>query len=99
MNKTVLASLETELNQSIEGDVLFDEMSRHIYSTDASLYQINPLGIVLPKTRNEIHKIIQIANKYGVPLLPRGGGTSLAGQTVLAGLVVDCSKSNPCSRG
>ncbi|MEE2822180.1 MAG: FAD-linked oxidase C-terminal domain-containing protein [Acidobacteriota bacterium] len=92
MNKTVLASLETELNQSIEGDVLFDEMSRHIYSTDASLYQINPLGIVLPKTRNEIHKIVQIANKHGVPLLPRGGGTSLAGQTVLAGLVVDCSK-------
>ena len=92
MDRTGLANLEAELSESIQGDVLFDEMSRHIYSTDASLYQIKPLGIVLPRTRDEVRRIVQIAAQHQVPLLPRGGGTSLAGQTVLAGLVVDCSK-------
>ncbi|MEE8348128.1 MAG: FAD-linked oxidase C-terminal domain-containing protein, partial [Acidobacteriota bacterium] len=87
-----VADLEAELSNSIQGDVLFDEMSRHIYSTDASLYQIKPLGIVLPRTRDDVRRIVQIAGQHQVPLLPRGGGTSLAGQTVLAGLVVDCSK-------
>jgi len=92
MDKARLADLEAELSDSIQGDVLFDEMSCHIYSTDASLYQIKPLGIVLPRSGDEIRRIVQIAGKHQVPLLPRGGGTSLAGQTVLAGLVVDCSK-------
>jgi len=92
MDKARLANLEAELNESIQGDVLFDEMSCHIYSTDASLYQIKPMGIVLPRSGDEIRRIVQIASKHQVPLLPRGGGTSLAGQTVLAGLVVDCSK-------
>ncbi|MDA2935067.1 FAD-binding protein, partial [Acidobacteria bacterium AH-259-D05] len=92
MDKTQVARFEEELRQSIKGDVLFDEMSRLMYSTDASLYQIKPLGVVLPQTREEIFQTIQIAVKYQVPLLPRGGGTSLAGQTVLDGLVVDCSK-------
>ncbi len=76
----------------VEGEVLFDEMSRLIYSTDASLYQIKPLGIILPRSDQGIMETIRIAASYGVPVLPRGGGTSLAGQTVLAGLVVDCSK-------
>jgi FAD/FMN-containing dehydrogenase/Fe-S oxidoreductase len=67
-------------------------MSRLIYSTDASLYQIKPVGVILPRSDREILETIRIAAKYGVPVLPRGGGTSLAGQTVLAGLVVDCSK-------
>ena len=92
MDETRLASFEAELRGSIKGDVLFDEMSRLIYSTDASLYQIKPLGVVLPQTRREVLQTIRLAVKYQVPMLPRGGGTSLAGQTVLAGLVVDCSK-------
>ena len=92
MDRAQRANLEAELSESIQGDVLFDEMSLHIYSTDASLYQIKPLGVVLPRTRDEIGRIVRIANQHQVPLLPRGGGTSLAGQTVLAGLVVDCSK-------
>jgi FAD/FMN-containing dehydrogenase/Fe-S oxidoreductase len=92
MDRVRSVNLEAELSKSIQGDVLFDEMSRHIYSTDASLYQVQPMGIVLPRTRDEVRRIVQIANQHQVPLLPRGGGTSLAGQTVLAGLVVDCSK-------
>ena len=92
INETQRLGLEEELRRKVEGDVLFDDMSRLIYSTDASLYQIKPLGVILPRSDQEILETIQIAARYGVPVLPRGGGTSLAGQTVLAGLVVDCSK-------
>ena len=92
INETQRLRLAEELRTKIEGELLFDEMSRLIYSTDASLYQIKPLGVILPRSDQEILKTIQIAAKYGVPVLPRGGGTSLAGQTVLAGLVIDCSK-------
>jgi len=92
INETQRLRLEEELRAKIEGEVLFDEMSRLIYSTDASLYQIKPLGVILPRSDREILETIRIAARYGVPVLPRGGGTSLAGQTVLAGLVVDCSK-------
>ena len=92
INETQRLGLEEELRRKVEGDVLFDDMSRLIYSTDASLYQIKPLGVILPRSDKEILETIQIAARYGVPVLPRGGGTSLAGQTVLAGLVVDCSK-------
>jgi FAD/FMN-containing dehydrogenase/Fe-S oxidoreductase len=92
INETERLRLEEELRTKIEGEILFDEMSRLIYSTDASLYQIKPLGVILPRSDREILETIRIAAKYGVPVLPRGGGTSLAGQTVLAGLVVDCSK-------
>ncbi len=92
MNQAGRTPLEVELRRRIKGEVLFDEMSRLIYSTDASLYQIKPLGVILPRSPEEILQTIQIAAQHGVPVLPRGAGTSLAGQTVLAGLVVDCSK-------
>ncbi len=92
MNQAGRISLEEELRRRIKGEVLFDEMSRLLYSTDASLYQIKPLGVILPRSAEEILQSIQIAAQHGVPVLPRGAGTSLAGQTVLAGLVVDCSK-------
>ncbi|MCH8015936.1 MAG: FAD-binding protein [Acidobacteria bacterium] len=92
INETRRLRLEEELRTKVEGEVLFDEMSRLIYSTDASLYQIKPLGVILPRSDQEILETIKIAARYGVPILPRGGGTSLAGQAVLAGLVVDCSK-------
>ena len=92
MNQAERTPLEEELRRRVKGEVLFDEMSRLIYSTDASLYQIKPLGVILPRSAEEILQTIQIAAHHGVPVLPRGAGTSLAGQTVLAGLVVDCSK-------
>ena len=84
--------MEQELVRKIQGEVLFDDMSRALYSTDASLYQIRPLGVVLPRSREDIVQAVRTAAKHGVHLLPRGGGTSLAGQTVSSGLVVDCSK-------
>ncbi len=92
MEKSSSSRLEQELVRKIQGEVLFDDMSRALYSTDASLYQIWPLGVVLPRSREDIVQAVRTAAKHRVHLLPRGGGTSLAGQTVSSGLVVDYSK-------
>ena len=86
------SALAARLRRELEGDVLFDAFSRGRYSTDASHYQIEPIGVVVPKTAQDIHRVIQIATEEGVPVLPRGGGTSQCGQTVGAALVVDVSK-------
>ena len=86
------ASLETRLRREIKGDVLFDRFTRGRYSTDASIYQMEPLGVVVARDRGDIATAIQIAREEGVPVLPRGGGTSQCGQTVNRALVVDCSK-------
>ena len=63
-----------------------------LYSTDASNYQIDPVGVVIPASRDDVLATIEIAARHGVPLLPRGGGSSLSGQTVGAALVIDFSK-------
>ena len=86
------ARLERALRQQIKGEVRFDAHSRLLYSTDASLYQILPIGAVLPRDAAEVESIIRVAAEEGVPLVPRGGGSSLAGQTVGAHLVIDFSK-------
>jgi FAD/FMN-containing dehydrogenase/Fe-S oxidoreductase len=67
-------------------------MSRALWSTDASIYQIEPVGVVLPKTKDDIIAVLETAQKYGVSVLPRGGGTSLAGQTVGESIVLDFSR-------
>jgi FAD/FMN-containing dehydrogenase/Fe-S oxidoreductase len=84
--------LERRLRREIRGEVLFDAFSRGRYATDASIYQIEPLGVVVPKSRRDAAAAIAIAREEGVPVLPRGGGTSQCGQTVARALVVDCSK-------
>jgi FAD/FMN-containing dehydrogenase/Fe-S oxidoreductase len=84
--------LETRLRREIRGEVLFDAFSRGRYATDASIYQIEPLGVVVPKSREDATAAIAIAREEGVPVLPRGGGTSQCGQTVARALVIDCSK-------
>jgi len=86
------SGLKQRLEQEIEGDVLFDAFSRGRYSTDASHYQIEPIGAVVPKTTQDITNIIQIAADVGAPVLPRGAGTSQCGQTVGLAIVVDVSK-------
>jgi FAD/FMN-containing dehydrogenase/Fe-S oxidoreductase len=92
MHEASLASLEAKLRREIEGDVLFDAFSRGRYSTDASIYQIDPLGVVVPRTGADALRALEIAAGAGVPVLPRGAGTSQCGQTVGAALVVDTSK-------
>jgi FAD/FMN-containing dehydrogenase len=84
--------LAARLARELEGDVLFDRFSRGRYATDASHYQIEPVGVVLPKTANDVRAAMAIAREEGVPLLPRGGGTSQSGQTVGRALILDFSK-------
>src|SRR5690242_3464520 len=84
--------LADRLRRDIEGDVLFDAFSRGRYSTDASIYQIEPVGVIVPKTSADVEAAAAIAREEGVPLLPRGGGTSQSGQTVGRALVIDYSR-------
>jgi FAD/FMN-containing dehydrogenase/Fe-S oxidoreductase len=87
-----LPQLADDLSHALAGDVKFDQMTRLLYSTDASNYQIEPLGVVFPKTDQDVIAAHTIAAQHGVPLLPRGAGSSLAGQTVGYALVMDLSR-------
>ncbi len=87
-----MPGLERRLKAELSGDVLFDRFSRGRYATDASHYQIMPVGVVAPRTIEEAERAIGIARSEGVSVLARGGGTSQAGQAVGESLVVDCSK-------
>src|SRR5436305_15181073 len=84
--------IEAELKKRVEGDIYFDRYSRLLYSTDASIYQIEPIGVVVPRHKGDVQAVGELANKFSVPVLPRGGGTSLAGQTVGRALVLDLSE-------
>ncbi len=84
--------LERRLKAEQAGEVRFDAFTRGRYSTDASHYQIMPLGVVTPRTIAEADRAIGICREEGVPVTPRGGGTSQAGQTVNRALVIDCSR-------
>ena len=86
------SALAQRLRREVRGAVLFDAASRGRYSTDASIYQIEPVGVVVPKDEDDALIAMQIALDAGVPVLPRGGGTSQCGQTVGAALVLDVSK-------
>ncbi len=80
------------LKANFEGDIWIDEHSRLLYATDASAYREMPLAVCRPKHKQDVHRIIQFSNKHSVPIVPRAAGTSLAGQVVGAGIIVDISK-------
>ena len=80
------------LQKRLSCEVLLDAHSRALYSTDASIYQIMPLAVVLPRTRDDVVCTMQMAAEEGWAIIPRGGGTSLSGQSIGAGIVVDFSK-------
>ena len=88
MNEDLYHSLKSRVN----GEVRFDRASRLMYSTDASIYEIEPIGVVIPRTHEDIFATMEIARDFKVPVLPRGAGTSLAGQTVGDAVVIDMSK-------
>jgi len=90
--KTHTWDLEAELRKNLRGEVRFDPYSRALYSTDASIYQIEPIGVVVPRDRDDVAAAVSLAARYGVPILPRGGGTSLSGQTVGHAIHIDFSK-------
>src|SRR5215213_7276892 len=84
--------LINELRKRFSGDVRDDLASRILYSTDASIYQIEPLGIAIPTTQDDLQAAVELAAKFAVPILPRGAGTSLAGQAIGNALILDCSR-------
>lgn len=86
------AALASELSATIEGEVRFDVGSRALYATDGSNYRQVPIGVVLPKTTNDVVKTVAACQRHGAPILPRGGGTSLAGQCCNIAVVMDFSK-------
>jgi FAD/FMN-containing dehydrogenase/Fe-S oxidoreductase len=84
--------LRRDLEGALEGEVRFDRVSRALYSTDASVYQIVPRAVVVPRSAQDLTRIVEIAGRHGCPITARGGGTSQAGQAIGAGLVLDTSK-------
>jgi len=84
--------LAQRLRREIEGEVLFSRADRGRYATDASIYQVEPVGVIVPRTTADVAAALSVAREFGVPVLPRGGGTSQCGQTVNRALVVDCTK-------
>ncbi len=86
------SKLEQTLKRTLKGEVLFDRASRGRYSTDASIYQIEPIGVVLPRDEGDLALAVEVARDAKAAILPRGAGTSQCGQTVGEALVIDCSK-------
>jgi len=80
------------LRRAIKGEARFKAHDRLLYATDASMYQVEPLGVVLPRDIEDVAATIAWCGRHGLPVLPRGGGTSLAGQTVNRAVVIDCSQ-------
>ena len=81
-----------ELHKHFTCEIRTDLASRILYSTDASMYRIQPLGVAIPRTQEELHAAVELAVKYKIPVLPRGAGTSLAGQAIGEALILDCSR-------
>ncbi|MBI4478938.1 MAG: FAD-binding protein [Acidobacteria bacterium] len=86
------SELERDLKKVVRGEVRFDAYSRILYSTDASIYQIEPIGVVIPRDREDVLTAMEVARQHRAPVLPRGGGTSLAGQAIGRAVIFDFSK-------
>ena len=85
-------ALQRELEVALEGEVRFDIVTRSLYSTDASVYLMQPLGVVIPRHREDIIKAFEICRRFRCPVTLRGGGTSQAGQAIGNGVQIDISK-------
>jgi len=84
--------LENELKQHVDGEIRFDEISCHVYSVDASIYEIKPIGIVLPRTKEALITAVTIANRHRIPVIARGAATGITGGCLGHGLIIDTSK-------
>src|SRR5207253_6866415 len=87
-----LVALRDALAKSVSGEVRFDRLSRALYSTDASVYQIVPLGVVVPRSADDVRATLEVCRQFRVPITARGGGTSQAGQAIGPGVQLDCSR-------
>ncbi len=81
-----------QLSKELDGDFFFDKTMRLLYATDASAYRELPIAVAIPRNTDDLEKLIRYANEHKVGLIPRAAGTSLAGQVVGNGIVVDVSK-------
>jgi len=84
--------LVADLERRVEGDVRFDDYSRELYATDASIYEVTPVGVVFPRSTADVAKVVSYCAERSIPVLPRGGGTSLAGQAVNEAVVLDFTR-------
>ncbi len=91
-SKEKLDDFFAELKKRIDGEVRTDRYSRVLYSTDASIYQVMPLGVLIPRSVEDVQAAVTLASQFGVPILPRTAGTSLAGQAVNEALVIDFTR-------
>src|SRR2546428_11830407 len=80
--------IRDDLEGIIRGDVLFDDITRTLYSTDASLFEVRPLGVVVPRDEEDVCALVRYAAEHEIPLIPRGAGTGVAGAALGSGLVV-----------
>ena len=85
-------TFEQTLRQQVDGEIHFDQMHQKVYSVDASIYEVEPIGIVLPKSVEDIIHAIQIAQHYQIPIIPRGAATGITGGCLGHGLIIDTSK-------
>jgi FAD/FMN-containing dehydrogenase/Fe-S oxidoreductase len=86
------ADLAAELTRALDGEVAFDDYTRHLFSQDASMYAITPAGVVYPRHADDVIATMRLSGQAGLPVLPRGAGTSLVGQTITPGIVMDLSR-------
>ena len=86
------SALARRLRQELQGEVLFDNFNRGRYSTDASIYQLMPIGVVLPRSDEDVEAAVKIAKEEGIPVLPRGSGTSQNGQAIGEALLIDTTR-------
>lgn len=88
----LIPEIVAKLKSSISGEVKTDPVTRVLYSTDASIHKIVPMGVVFPRNIDELIPIVKLASQYDIPLIPRGSGSSLAGQAIGNGVIIDCSR-------
>ena len=86
-------ALEAELRSRVRGEVRFDDGTRALYSTDGSNYRQVPIGVVVPRSVQDVVEAVTAARDFGAPITMRGGGTSLAGQCCNVAIVIDCSST------
>lgn len=92
MDEQQRQSLLDDLKGFIRGELLFDEVSRSLYSTDASIFQLRPLGVVVPRDAEDVQNLVRYAAQHQVPLIPRGAGSGVAGEALGTGVIVDLSR-------
>lgn len=87
-----MTGIEKDLKRLVEGEVRFDDYTRTLYSTDASIYDITPIGVVFPRSENDAVRVVTYAYERGIPVLPRGSGSSLSGQAVGKAIIMDFTR-------